>query len=376
MQRSSIQSLSRALAGLTLAVAFAASTSAGEVYGKPPSKAGGINGSAWVAPDGSDSDLYAWDEFVLPATTTITEVRWRGGYSLGAPFGGVTDFRVSFFDSVVGGFQPLIVALPEHEQQEITIATFHTLGNANETPSAILGGVQTYEYRFVLPVPVTLMGGVKYWFRVVGTQPVHPDWGLISGMGGDGGHFRYSTGMHMFQNVPHDLAFSLHDARPDVRFPWFDDGTPFAVVPPLPDIRDPWFDQDTPFASIPPVPDVRDPWLDQDTLVPQVPPTPDIRNPWFDDGAALDIHASFVASPTTGFAPLHVHFINNSRGSISSHRWSFGDGTTSTHENPVHLYTRPGIYTVTLTETGPGGTGMFERTGYIVVRNYVKQGKL
>ncbi len=32
--------------------------------------------------------------------------------------------------------------------------------------------------------------------------------------------------------------------------------------------------------------------------------------------------------------------------------WDFGDGTSSTDENPVHLYTTPGIYTVCLTATG------------------------
>lgn len=200
----------RALSCSTLVLALAASARAGEVYSKPPSAAGGVNPSSWVAPNGSDSDMYAWDDFTLPTTQTITEVRWRGGYALGAPYGHVTDFRISFFDSIAGGFQPLIVALPEHEDQEITIATFHTGNNASETPAGVFGGIAMYDYRFVLPAPVTLTGGVKYWFRAVASQPVYPDWGMCSSPVGDGGYFRYSTGLHMFHDMSNNLSFSLH----------------------------------------------------------------------------------------------------------------------------------------------------------------------
>ena len=34
----------------------------------------------------------------------------------------------------------------------------------------------------------------------------------------------------------------------------------------------------------------------------------------------------------------------------ANHMWDFGDGTTSNLENPSHIYTSPGTYTVTLTE--------------------------
>jgi len=36
--------------------------------------------------------------------------------------------------------------------------------------------------------------------------------------------------------------------------------------------------------------------------------------------------------------------------------WDFGDGSTSTAMNPTYSYTTPGVYRVTLTVTGPGGT--------------------
>ncbi len=200
---------SRLLALLAAVALLSPLVRAGQVFAKLPSPAGGVNASSWVAPDGSDSDMYAWDDFTLPLTQAVTEVRWRGGYALGAPFGAATDFRVSFFASIAGGSQPLIVALPEHESQEITLGTFHTLNNAGETLVGVFGGVSMYDYRFVLPSPVVLAGGEKYWFRVVASQVGYPDWGMATASGG-GSHFRYSTGMAMFQNVPNDMAFSLH----------------------------------------------------------------------------------------------------------------------------------------------------------------------
>lgn len=40
----------------------------------------------------------------------------------------------------------------------------------------------------------------------------------------------------------------------------------------------------------------------------------------------------------------------------TSFSWDFGDGTTSTEENPVHVYTASGTYTVILTATNDGGS--------------------
>lgn len=44
----------------------------------------------------------------------------------------------------------------------------------------------------------------------------------------------------------------------------------------------------------------------------------------------------------------------------TSYEWDFGDGSTSTQENPVHVYTDGGTFTVTLTAKGDGGTDTFE----------------
>ena len=51
--------------------------------------------------------------------------------------------------------------------------------------------------------------------------------------------------------------------------------------------------------------------------------------------------ADFSASPGSGTAPLTVSFTNNSTGIITSWLWTFGDGTTSGSENPVHYLLQP-----------------------------------
>ena len=77
--------------------------------------------------------------------------------------------------------------------------------------------------------------------------------------------------------------------------------------------------------------------------------------------------AEFAGAPESGVAPLAVGFTNQSSGTITTHSWTFGDGGTSTLASPTHAFTSPGTYSVTLTETGPGGTSALTRTDYITV---------
>jgi glucose/arabinose dehydrogenase/PKD repeat protein len=59
------------------------------------------------------------------------------------------------------------------------------------------------------------------------------------------------------------------------------------------------------------------------------------------------------AEPTSGSAPLRVTFSSagsrDPEGRTLTRSWTFGDGTSSTRVNPIHLYTRQGRYTVRLT---------------------------
>lgn len=51
---------------------------------------------------------------------------------------------------------------------------------------------------------------------------------------------------------------------------------------------------------------------------------------------------------------------------IASYSWDFGDGSTSNIAQPVHAYTAPGIYTVTLTVTDPAGNSAEDTTKVLV----------
>jgi VCBS repeat-containing protein len=77
--------------------------------------------------------------------------------------------------------------------------------------------------------------------------------------------------------------------------------------------------------------------------------------------------ADFTADSTTGTAPLTVNFNDLSTGDITSWEWDFGDGGTSTEQNPTHRYNWPGAYTVSLTVTGPHGSDTETRIDYITV---------
>lgn len=78
--------------------------------------------------------------------------------------------------------------------------------------------------------------------------------------------------------------------------------------------------------------------------------------------------ASFTANKTMGNPPLSVQFTDTSSGEdIASWAWNFGDGTTSTESNPVHVYQNAGLYSVTLTVGNDGGTNSTTRSEYIRV---------
>jgi len=77
--------------------------------------------------------------------------------------------------------------------------------------------------------------------------------------------------------------------------------------------------------------------------------------------------ADFTASLTSGTAPFTVQFNDTSTGSPINWSWSFGDGESSTLQNPVHEYTSTGTYTVNLTVANTGGSNMTVKAGYVTV---------
>ena len=78
--------------------------------------------------------------------------------------------------------------------------------------------------------------------------------------------------------------------------------------------------------------------------------------------------ADFTGTPTSGNEPLTVQFTDTSTGNnIYGWSWTFGDGGTSTAQNPSYTYATAGTYTVTLKATNDGGSNTKTKTGYIIV---------
>ena len=77
--------------------------------------------------------------------------------------------------------------------------------------------------------------------------------------------------------------------------------------------------------------------------------------------------ANFSGTPVSGTVPLTVSFTDLSTNSPTTWNWSFGDGGTSTLENPGHTYTTTGTYTVSLTVSNAYGSDSKTITDYITV---------
>jgi PKD repeat protein len=87
------------------------------------------------------------------------------------------------------------------------------------------------------------------------------------------------------------------------------------------------------------------------------------------DGPA-PVVADFVASVTYGGAPLSVGFTDLTTGDPTSWLWDFGDTGTGTQQNPTHLYTDPGLYTVTLSVGNGVSSDVMTRIDYIDIPAY------
>ena len=92
--------------------------------------------------------------------------------------------------------------------------------------------------------------------------------------------------------------------------------------------------------------------------------------------------ASFVGTPTSGPSPTTVNFTGTFIGNANGFEWNFGDGNTSTSQNPSHTYNNAsgGQFTVSFTAKNTNGThggdisagakgsaDSFTRTNYITL---------
>lgn len=85
----------------------------------------------------------------------------------------------------------------------------------------------------------------------------------------------------------------------------------------------------------------------------------------------MSAEVNLVANDTYHSLPFPVQFFDASTTNTTDWQWDFGDGTTSTEQNPTHTYTAAGIYTVELTATNE--SGIFSKTGQITVADAPEQ---
>ena len=78
------------------------------------------------------------------------------------PYGKVTGFSVTFFESIAGGTEPKVIN-PQFDQTDVGLARFNFAGNCGETPAGTFGSTEMYDYQVVLSSPFHAQAGVKYW---------------------------------------------------------------------------------------------------------------------------------------------------------------------------------------------------------------------
>ncbi|MFA5715690.1 MAG: LamG-like jellyroll fold domain-containing protein, partial [Candidatus Paceibacterota bacterium] len=85
-------------------------------------------------------------------------------------------------------------------------------------------------------------------------------------------------------------------------------------------------------------------------------------NPFGRSNATMQINvtpppvANFTYSPTSGYSPLTVNFIDTSVTNITAWNWTFGAANYSSLQNPSYTFVGAGNYSVTLQVTNASGT--------------------
>lgn len=78
--------------------------------------------------------------------------------------------------------------------------------------------------------------------------------------------------------------------------------------------------------------------------------------------------AAFTSNYVAGACINPVQFTDLSTNAPISWSWDFGDGQTSTQQNPSHQYAASGAYTVALTATNANGSDVESKTDYVTVQ--------
>lgn len=80
---------------------------------------------------------------------------------------------------------------------------------------------------------------------------------------------------------------------------------------------------------------------------------------------AIDAHWSFKV---LDMDRRLVAFKDESSGQLTSWRWDFGDGTSSSEQHPLHTYAKAGQYVVVLYVKGPAGTSRLSKIWDVTLR--------
>jgi PKD repeat protein len=76
---------------------------------------------------------------------------------------------------------------------------------------------------------------------------------------------------------------------------------------------------------------------------------------------------NFTSNYVPGGCVNPVRFTDQSSNGPTSWLWDFGDGTTSTAQNPTHQYAATGSYTVSLSATNANGTGSASQPNAVAI---------
>jgi hypothetical protein len=162
----------------------------------PVSAASIISSNAVAAPEGSDRDVTAYDNFTLSKPASIKSVKWRGSSSNA----GMAGFIIRIFASNADAAAQPDISAP--------LGLIRVQGTAGEHPVGNNLSDFTADFEQLL----ALAGGRQYWISIVSIRNDASQWGWANGTGGDGGSMQsYSE----FKILPAngDRAFSLTDGR-------------------------------------------------------------------------------------------------------------------------------------------------------------------
>ena len=186
-------------------------TRAGVVFEQPHTGTGALLTSSRYQPNGTDYDQFVWDSFSVPSAQALTEIRWRGGYLPEMAYwgGDILNFRVSIYESTPGLSQPFLG--PGYPGTPATLGAWDTGNKAGETSAGLFGGVEMFDYHFVLPTVFQAEAGKLYWLQIEAEMGNGlPWWGFAAGTG-NGSYFRRIAGQadYYFQFISGDAAFSI-----------------------------------------------------------------------------------------------------------------------------------------------------------------------